>query len=98
MPPALAAAPRRSPFPGGSPAAELIPAGWELHKRKFQAKVFTVFKEKTATPPPSSLPPGPPSSPSTLTQAAHPFPTRVHPPLALPLVPEPSPVPPPGGG
>lgn len=41
----------------------LMPAGWELHGCKFPAQVFPVFKEKPATPPPCSLPPGPPSSP-----------------------------------
>lgn len=107
MPPALATAtpkmPPRSaaqPLPPGAlpREGELIPAGWELHKCKFQAKVFTVFKGKKKNQQLHPLPASPQDrlpSPSTLTQAAHPFPTPVHPPSALPA---PTPVPPPGGG
>lgn len=76
--------PRRSPEAATlSPLeGELVAAGWELHKCKFQAQVFTVFKERkkmNSNSTPFQPPPAPPSSPSTLTQAAHPFPTRVHP-------------------
>lgn len=50
-----------------------LPAGSSTNA-SYKLKVFTVFKEKTATPPPSSLPPGPPSSSSAFTLLPTPSP------------------------
>lgn len=87
--------PRRSPEAATlSPReGELVAAGWELHKCKFQAQVFTVFKERKKMNS-NSTPFQPPSSTAFLPLHSHPGCPPLPHACAPPRVPAPTPVPP----